>query len=557
MEPFWLKGIQADWVVHGSFTGTAFLVTCAPLFLLIILGFSKTWARITDRPIVFALIYSIPFFILTFIDSLGDANHVVQMIYHRYWMSEFGATWIHYWMFQFLHEPFNLSAKAVVGLSNRLAGIVYLWAVARASLTLCPEGTPSKRLMYRLVFVSAGITMMFYGYVENSPISLAGEQLWLWTALVLFLHPSVGNAAKSGLMFALAASLHGRILFLAPLFALACVMPHGSVWMRCKRLVVGGVASVLLLGGMIGYIYFFDYAGTMGSFFGNARGGGNGQMFVESQWWFHPSRLYGILRYSFISVGVLLPLGALFALFGLLKREALLLWGGVYFVIDLLYWFFWEFDYGPLVDCDLVVAGAGATVFLAAMAIVRWNIPRVIVVPCALASAYVTMSFAMFVNREPLAWNVAPQATPGDPTATCATVGLQRTHFADATLQKPLDTPVASIPYLHYGATVAAPAAKEFGGVFAGYLKVSQPGRYRLYLHTLAMARVSIGSLTIFEDWVAPKGLIIEREVALPVAGVYPIRVEFFTTVPTAPVQVEIEGPGLQKRPVKLEDFCF
>ena len=557
MEPFWLKGIQADWIVRGSFTGTPFLLTCAPVFILILLGFSKTWARITDRPIVFALVYGTPFFLLTFIDSLGDANHVVQMIYHKYWMSEFGATWIHYWMFKFLHAPLNLSAKAVVALSNRLAGLVYLWAVAHASCTLCPEGTPSKRLLYRLAFFSAGITIMFYGYVENSPISLAGEQLWLWTALALFIRPSVKRAATSGLVFALATSLHGRMLFLSPLFALACVMPAGSLLGRFKRLFVGSATYVFLLGGMIAYIYFFDYAGTMGSFIGNAKGGGNGRMFVESQWWFHPSRMYGILRYAFISVGVLLPLSVLFVLFGLVKRGALLLWGCVYVAIDLLYWFFWEFDYGPLVDCDLVVAGAGAFVFLSAFAILCWNIPRIVVVPCVLGSAYVTMSFAMYVNKAPLSWNMAPQVTPVDSSGACVTEGLQLTHFSDQALQNPLGAPSPAVPFVHYGATATAPASKEFGGVYSGYLKVPQPGRYRLYLRTLAMARVSLGTLTVFDDWTAPKGQIVDREVSFPRAGAYPIRVEFFTTVPTAPFQIEIEGPGLEKRPIALEDLCF
>ena len=226
-------------------------------------------------------------------------------------------------------------------------------------------------------------------------------------------------------------------------------------------------------------------------------------------------------------------------------------------MIDLLYWFFWEFDYGPLVDCDLVVAGAGAFVFLAGLAILRWNIPRAIVVPCALGSVYVTMSFAMYANRAPLSWNRAPVVEAAGATISCSTQGLQRTHYTDATLQKPLDTPVAAVPYVHYGATAAAPASKEFGGVFTGYVKVPQPGRYRLYLHTLAMVRITVGSLTVFEDWVAPKGIIIEREVAFPVAGMYPIRAEFFTTVPTAPFQIEIEGPGLEKRPIKLEDLCF
>lgn len=67
---------------------------------------------------------------------------MMESIHARYYMSEPATTWVNYWLFRLLHEPFNVGAKFVIGLGSRLAGVAYLWGVARNSQRLFPEHSP-------------------------------------------------------------------------------------------------------------------------------------------------------------------------------------------------------------------------------------------------------------------------------------------------------------------------------------------------------------------------------------------------------------------------------
>src|ERR1043166_7137162 len=82
-----------DWIPQGrfwglTFWGSQFFIACTPVVILCCLSLSKRWARFTDSPNVFALVYGVPFFLLTFQDSLGDSIQMMESIHGRYYMSE-------------------------------------------------------------------------------------------------------------------------------------------------------------------------------------------------------------------------------------------------------------------------------------------------------------------------------------------------------------------------------------------------------------------------------------------------------------------------------------
>jgi hypothetical protein len=107
-----------------TFAGWPFFIACSPSVILCLLSLSERWARFTDSPTTFAIVYGLPFFFLTFQDSLGDSIQMMEIIRSRYYMSEPASTWVHYWLFRLLHDEVNVGAQFVIALSSRLAGLV-------------------------------------------------------------------------------------------------------------------------------------------------------------------------------------------------------------------------------------------------------------------------------------------------------------------------------------------------------------------------------------------------------------------------------------------------
>lgn len=161
--------IVAKGLEMASPFASGFAIACLPLFILCLLSLSSSWARFTDKPLVFAITHSIPFFLFTFQDSLGDSGQVISGVRSRYHMSEPLASWAHYWFFSLLHEPFNIGAKDAIALTSRVGGFFYLWFVAKISIQLFPDLSPPRRLVHRLIFTTASVAFLFYGYVENPP----------------------------------------------------------------------------------------------------------------------------------------------------------------------------------------------------------------------------------------------------------------------------------------------------------------------------------------------------------------------------------------------------
>ena len=551
--------VPPQWLAGRSFSDPRLSLACAPVLLLCALSLSKRWARFTDRPIVFTVAYGLPFFLLTFQDSLGDSIQMIDIIGKRYYMSEPLATLIHYWVFRLLHDPLNVGAKFAIALSSRLAGLAYLWVIARQSLRLFPDLSPSRRLLYRLICYTPGITLLFYGYVENTPLALPAEALWVLATIEFLQTPSFGTIAKCAGALALATALHGRGAFLAPALVVGCMIPAAPLGIRIRRAAFGGLLYFGLLALLVAYILLFDASGVAGTAYGNALGGGNNRMFVP---------LADLAdRYHWLAfLGPLLTAGGLLAPFGLLavvaapfKREPLLLWALVYVLCDAVFVFLWEFDFGPLLDWDLIFCGACPLILLAAVLITRSKIPAPVVLPFVLGSAVMSMAYASIVNSGPLVLNVTP--TAGRPVAesVCTSPGLRRVYYSDSQLSEPLGPAETDIPNHFYepGAPALPVSNQPFGGVFEGYVKIPAPGRYRFLIGGQGNLRLRVADQLLFERWTGLEWRITsERELRFTEAGWYPIRMEFFSGATTSAARLGIEIAGQVWRLLTADDFC-
>lgn len=551
--------VPPDWRAGRSFWDPQLFLVCAPLAILCCLSLSKRWARFTDAPVVFALLYGLPFFLLTFQDSLGDSVQMTDIIDKRYYMSEPLATWVHYWLYRLLHEPFNVGAKFAIALSGRLAGLVYLWAVARQSLRLFPELSPSRRLLYRLLFFTPGVALLFYGYVENTPLELPAEALWVLASIGFLQTPTLFNLLKCGAALALATALHGRAAFLAPALLFGSCIPKASIETRLGRATIAGITYFGLLALLVAYILLFDSRNVSGGTFGNALGGGNGRMFVPVAQLLDKTHWLAFLGPLFLAGGILAPCGLLAALTAPFKRDPILLWAIAYLLCDGVYIFFWEFDYGLLLDWDLVFSGVCPVILLAGIFLVRSKIPPFVVLPFLLGSVFLSMAYASIVNYGPLTLNVVPRAGSPVPETVCTQPGLWRTYFSDRELTIPVGPGEPNVPIYLYGpdATPFPTGSQPFGGVFAGYVKIPSSGRYRFVIWGQGNLRLRIADRTLYDRWTGLEWRITsEREMRFSEAGWYPMRLEFFSTASTSGAHLAIESAGQEKRVFAIEDLC-
>jgi hypothetical protein len=559
----WIPGQHAPAVAHGlsiaSNLSPTFLLACAPLALLCLLSISTRWARLNDSPWVFALTHSLPFFALTFLDSLGDAGQVTDGVRSRYHMSEPLATWVHYWFFRLLHEPFNIGAKDAIAWSSRVGGVVYTFLVAHVSWHLFPELTPSRRLLHRLLFLTAGVSFLFYGYIENPPLALPAEQLWILTSLMFLAVPRPRNVVLCSAALALATAIHGRAGFLFPALALGLVIPTGSILARLMRLTLGCSIFFGLLGALVAYIFYVEPHFISGGPHGNVTGGGNRQMFVHPEHLFTRAHIEQYLRPLLIAGGCLLPLGVLKCFSLWYKPSRLDIWCLGYVVADLVYLLLWEFDYGPYIDWDLVFSAAIPLILLTSRVIVPSRVPTACVVPFLLVSVFISNTFAVMANNAPLASILPPTATPSAATTPCAIKGLRRTYYKGQTLSVPVGIPEADVPYHAYGpGGIALPQADErVGGVFDGQIEIPEPGRYRFFIIGQRNVRMRIGGHLIVDRWINYEWRVTaEREIRFPVAGRYPITIEFYSETTGFPLMLEIESGRYPRRKIEIGELC-
>lgn len=537
-----------------------FAMAALPLVILCLLALIPRWARLTDRPIVFATIYSIPYFLFVFQDSLGDSGQVMDGVLNRYYMSEPLATWVHYWFYRVLHTRFDMSAKSAVALSSQVGGFLYLLFIAQVSKQLFPDLSPTRRLVHRLIFFVAPISFLCYGYVENTPLALPGEQLWVLTTLIFFSAPSWRNLSLCAASFAIASALHGRVTFLFPAFALGCFLPSGTLWTRFKRVCFGSAVFAGLIATFVAYIFLVEPQYISAGPVGNITGGGNRKMFVSFHDIISARHLWSQLQALLIGGGFTL----VFCLLGLAKLfrgpSQALVWCLGYIAADLIYVFGWEFDYGPFLDWDLVFSAALPLLLLASLGVTRSRIPTFVVLPIIIATGILGHVFATISSGAPMTLNIAPKAHGLTNEPTCASPGLLRTYYTDFNLSTPAGVPESDVPVHVYGVGgIPFPVpGKPLGGIFEGFITIPKEGLYRFVIIGQGNVRLRVGDQSLVDRWFGHEWrMMAEREMTFSKAGRYPIRVEFFSTVSLFGVELYIESAQIARRKVELNDLCY
>lgn len=554
-----------DWIPQGRLLGIEYLhgsfpILCACLLLPIALCAWRRWARLVDAPWVFALLYGIPFFALNFQDSLGDTHQVMDYVTQRYYMSEPGATAIHYWFYRLLRDPFNLSAKAVIALTSSIAGVIYLWLTAKISFVLLPDADARRRLLFRLVYFAAGSSLLFYGYVENPPIAMPGEQAWVLATLIFLRTPSMRNNAMCGVALAIATLMHGRAAFLAPALLVGGLIPAAPLSRRFLSATIGGAAFGLTLALVVGGIFLFDPDGVMQNRVGNILGGGNRRMFVEGFRFFSESHWRELWCILWVSAGVTAPV-ILVGLISVFRRSrpSYLIWAMSYIAAGMVYVSIWEFDYGFFTDWDLLFSGAGGITFLSAALLASSRIPVPLMLPFVGSSLVVSMACATVFNGGPLGLNVAPKATYNEPQPQCAAGGLSRTYFLDRDLNEPFGIKTTEIAKGEWNtANQSHPnSGKPFGARYSGYARVPAAGRYRFYLQAAGNLRFRLANVTLYERWTGFEWQInSEREMYFPRGGWYPFQAELYSTLMDFKFKVEIESSTAQRHVLGADELC-
>lgn len=552
-----------DWIPNQRFLGISpsnphFLSLVIALAALIALGLFTSWCRLVARPLIFAVVYSAPFFLFGFENFLGDSQQWVESINGRYYMSEPGSTMIHYWFNAALGQRFNLSPFAALTITSRLAGFFFLWITACLSKAILGDSTPRKHFIFRMVYFTAGVSLLFYGYAENTPLALPAEQLWILTIVWLFRAPSSSAVLTSAAAFTLAFFIHGRIGFTAPAFALALIIPPGTALQRLRRLALGGCASLALLTFAIGYIFLFERKYVLGNPFGNATGGGNRQMFASATQlttWRHWRE---IISAAFFGVGLFAPIGVTLAIArSIRKPELILTWLLGYALCSIVYLGFWEFDFGPFLDWDLIFSGALPFILMAALSIrnlgrgTAWTIPLLVI--CSATTLFI----GMIINGAPFSLNLTKVASPPETSQVCSSSGLLRTYFSDTALINPLGDNQPALPKHEWGTPIEPIPNNPFGVRYRGYVKITTPGRYRVSLVGTGNVRLIIGNQTLYERWSGFEWRVgAERQLRFPVAGWYPILIEMSTQIHSVPLNLSITSNNVEIQPLKMEDLC-
>jgi hypothetical protein len=559
----WVPGQNSAVVSHGlttaSLTSPDFLIACLPLAILCLLSIIPAWARLNDSPWIFTITHSLPFLALTFVDSLGDAGQVIDGVGARYHMSEPLASLTHYWFFRFLHEPFNIGAKDAIAWSTRAGGILYVFLIAKVSLRLYLDLTPTRRLVHRLLFLTAGVSLLCYGYIENPPLALPAEQLWILATLAFLASPSLINASFCAAALALATAVHGRVGFLFPALALGLIIPSGTFVTRTLRLFTGTFVYFGLLGAFLAYIFNIEPNHISGGHYGNVTGGGNRQMFVALSTIVTRAHWEPYLRSLLIAGGILVPIGLLRLVTMWHKPSGLDFWCLGYLLADILFLLVWEFDYGPYLDWDLVFSAVMPALLLTSRVLVPSRIPTLILLPFLLITVYLSNTYAVMVNGSPLSSTLVTRAGPPMTTGSCATSGLLRTYFDDPLLTNRVSAPEVDIPSHEYGpGGVQVPnAGRPVGATFDGFIKIAEPGRYRFFITGQRNVRMRIGDRTLVDKWIDYEWRVAaEREIRFDGPGNYPIRIEFFTTNQAFPLLLDIESARYPRRKITQNELC-
>lgn len=493
-------------------------------------------------------------------ESWGDAVQWSESINARYFMSEPGATWIHHWAYKFLNGYCNMGVQASIAFTSRVAGFLYLLLTAVISNQLLPSCTVQRRLLFRIMHFVSGLAILFFGYVENTPLALPAEMLWVVTSVSFFQSPSNLKAILMGMTLALATLIHGRTSFYAPALAVACIVAPSPMRIRLTRAGLCGIFYVALIASTIIYIKAFEFKYVIGGPWGNVTGGGNRQMFtpigylLSSQHWSDRGAAL------FMAGGLLSPIGLL-AMCARLRRmaEPLSAWIVAYCGASLIFVSVWEFDYGPAGDWDLIFSAVNPFLILTALTLAPSRLPVPIVAILCSGTAVASLFFGTIVNGRPFQPTLPPTAAPPSSAHVCTRPGLERTYFTDRNLSQPLGPPEVDIPNREWAndRTPLPTNGRPFGARYQGYLRVPAAGRYRVPIMAQGNVRLIVGERVLFERWYDLEVRVtIEREIAFPAEGLYPISVEFFSTTQNVPLKVSFESNKIPLHTLTIDEVC-
>jgi hypothetical protein len=562
--------IPSMWPVVQSWLQTEFLLFSGSMVALCLLCLSERWCRVVERPLIFAGVYSLPYFFFTFSVSLGDARQILETLWARYFMSEPGATLIHHWSYLALKQYGDLGPQSAVAMSSRVAGVVYLWSVGVLSRLLLPQASVSARVVFRLGFVGSVVALLFFGYIENTPISVAMELVWMVVAVLYLSRPTRDRLLVSALVFALACFTHGRLCLYAPIFLGMYTLPSGTRRERIHRLILASMVYVVVLGALLEYVFLVDGGAIFGNPFGNALGGGNRQMLVSRDEFLNVCRLLGIGLTIIAGCGPF----ALFASLSVWKRSPanevdtqVLMWAVSYSLCAILFMLLWEFDFGLLCDWDLVCTGCVPLVLLGSWQFSKRPGVRGITVAACAVMAVVSAAFATVVNGQPLPFaSVAVRDAPlreGD----CQTPGLTRFMYVDSQFSNsgseaqegvPVDSPVEDdLNALQEGARAV---------VYRGLFRAPSAGRYRFTFSGGDNVQVSVGGAVLYRRWSDPydglphlmvgRNRLVDQEVVCQRPGWYPFEVRTLSLQRSDPFELYIESRGVPRHIASREDFC-
>lgn len=554
-----------DWIPFQWFRGLSIfdpqlILLCSVFVVLGGLGLVKAWCNLTDRPLVFAAVYSVPFFLFGFGNFFGDAHQWIESINGRYFMSEPGATAIHYWFNVIFGHRLNLSPLSALTITSRIAGFLFLWGTACLSCTVLSSASSQQRFVFRMVYFTAGVSLLFYGYAENTPLALPAEQLWVITVVHLLRAPTNANILRSSAAFSVAFFIHGRVGFVALAYAFALLLPSGSAMRRLQRLLLGGGFSLILVACAVTYIFLFERQHVMGNPFGNVTGGGNRQMFVSLErlsTWRH---WHEIFTAALFGAGLIAPLGiAIGAMKAIQTADRLYVWILLYICAAVVYLGLWEFDFGPFVDWDLIFSGTLPVIFITALAISNLRYAAVLSLMPLWVCGCATLFIGTIINGSPFAVNWVKTAQPSADGNVCADMGLKRVYYSDINLQTQIGEGVPARPLQDWGpAATPLPTKPPFGVRYTGYLKINDPGRYHFSIVGTGNLRVRIGEQTLYERWSGIEWRVgIERQLRFPSSGWYPIIIEMSTTVHAVPLKLAVSANQRDKHFLKMEELCY
>ncbi len=268
-----LLGIDQLWGINFSKflpTWWVWLTIIIPT-LLLIPSVSKWLIRRLDiwsdqlfqnrgRRIIFLVLFSIILLVLWFIFRqkvffLGDGILRINLISKgEFWIPvEMGDFFIHSMLYRFFLEPFGMSAAFSYHYISVFSGIAFFIGAYNLARYL----NPSQSLTILLAFMSSGLTVLFFGYVESYSIVAA-----LIPYLILLALKVIDN--KTGktafiFLFLIAGLIHSVVhLICFGVLLIVLIASHVKSSMQAKKISIYLIGAALLC---IILLYLFRFQG--------------------------------------------------------------------------------------------------------------------------------------------------------------------------------------------------------------------------------------------------------------------------------------------------------